>query len=210
MDSFHDALRRRLSLIDQSGQDQTTWQRLQSQREASKRLYEQRLAEGNAQLTSMRNQQSNASNMGAGFSYSGGGKVSTGNSTLDSFINSIATKESGNNYNARNKTSGAMGKYQIMPSNIIGNKRGWDYEVLGYDITPQQFMSSPQLQDQIAKAKLSQYYNKYGAAGAAIAWYAGPGAANKYKSSGYVSTSKQGAYPSINAYQQAILKGMGL
>jgi hypothetical protein len=34
------------------------------------------------------------------------------------FVNAIAGKESGGSYSARNPHSGAMGKYQIMPSNI--------------------------------------------------------------------------------------------
>jgi hypothetical protein len=128
-----------------------------------------------------------------------------GNSTFEKFVNAITGQESGGNYSARNKSSGAMGRYQIMPSNLGGRKSGWDYEALGYDVTHQQFMSNPKIQDAIARYKLQQYYNKYGAWGAAVAWYAGPGAvsrANKDKS--------QGAYPTIRQYANSILKRMGL
>jgi hypothetical protein len=70
-------------------------------------------------------------------------------------------------------------------------------------------MKSPEIQEKVATYKLQQYYNKYGAAGAAIAWYAGPGTANKFVNSGQVSKRIQnGGYPSVYAYMQAILNGM--
>ncbi len=133
----------------------------------------------------------------------GGGE--TGN-TFNSFRSAISAQESGGNYSARNSSSGAMGKYQIMPSNLGGKGSGWDYEALGVDITPQQFLSSPDLQEKIASFKLKQYYDKYGPAGAAVAWYAGPGAVAKSSN----STASQGAYPSISAYKNSILRKMGL
>jgi hypothetical protein len=120
---------------------------------------------------------------------------------LGAFINAIAGKESGGSYSARNSDSGAMGKYQIMPANIAG-PGGWDKEILGRNITPQQFMNNPQLQEQIARGKLTQYYNKYGAKGAASAWYSGD--PNKWR-----NTGSQGAYPSIYNYVMSILKAMG-
>lgn len=123
------------------------------------------------------------------------------------FINAIGGHESDDNYSARNPDTGAMGRFQIMPGNIAGSRRGWDYEALGRDISPGQFMHNPKLQDQIARYKLSQYYNKWGARGAAIAWYAGPGAL-RYSTSAL--SRKQGKYSSINAYANDILKRMGL
>ena len=94
-----------------------------------------------------------------------------------------------------------------MPANIRGNRRGWDYEALGRDVSEGEFMKNPQLQDQIARFKLQQYYNKYGAANAATAWYGGPGA---IKRSSAAKTKKQkGGYPSINSYAASILKRMG-
>ena len=130
----------------------------------------------------------------------------TGNRDFGSFINAISAQESGGNYGIQNKSSGAMGKYQIMPSNLGGKNSGWDFEALGYDVTPQQFLSTPALQEKIASYKLKQYYDKYGPAGAAVAWYAGPGAVSKSAS----STKSQGAYPSIDAYKKSILRRMGL
>jgi len=127
-----------------------------------------------------------------------------GGTDVDRFINSIAKKESGGNYGAVNKQSGAMGKYQVMPSNVAS----WSKQALGYSITPQQYLANPQLQDAIAQAKLREYYNRYGAAGAAVAWYAGEGNAQKYVKNPNGGWGKpQNGYPSIAAYVQAILGG---
>lgn len=117
-----------------------------------------------------------------------------GGSSFQKFINSIAKQESGGNYRAVNKSSGALGKYQIMPSNVPS----WSKEALGHSITPQQFLKSPNLQERVARSKLSYYFNKYGAAGAAKAWYGGEGAARRS------SNTRQGAYPSINAYASRV------
>lgn len=123
---------------------------------------------------------------------------------VGSFINAIASQESGGNYGAVNRTSGALGKYQIMASNISS----WSREALGRAVTPSQFLSSPQIQERVAQAKLASYYQKYGAAGAAIAWYAGPAAAQRYVSTGQISSASQGAYPSILSYVNQIMARM--
>lgn len=117
-----------------------------------------------------------------------------GGSAFQKFVNSIAKQESGGNYRAVNKSSGALGKYQIMPSNIAS----WSKEALGRSITPQQFLRNPNLQEKVARNKLSYYFNRYGAAGAAKAWYGGEGAARRS------SNTRQGAYPSINAYASKV------
>ncbi len=134
-----------------------------------------------------------------------GKKIPVKGNNFDSFLNAIVGQESGGNYNAINKDSGASGKYQIMPANIPQ----WSREALGRSVSLQQFRSSPKIQDAIASYMLRKYYNKYGAAGAAVAWYAGPGTAAKYvrNPSGY--NRRQGNYPSINAYAMSILQKMG-
>ncbi len=134
----------------------------------------------------------------------GGGSNPGG--SFGKFLAAISGQESGGNYGARNKDSGAMGKYQIMPGNITGKKSGWDYEALGRDISTSQFMASPQLQESIAQYKLKSYYEKYGAAGAAVAWYAGPGAVSSYMRGG--GNGSQGNYPTIRAYVNQILSRM--
>jgi hypothetical protein len=124
-----------------------------------------------------------------------------GKGDFASFVRAISGQESGGNYGAVNSDSGALGKYQIMPSNFSGSG-GWDMAALGREITTQQFLGSPSLQEKIAQYKLREYFNKYGARGAASAWYSGD--PNKYK-----NNSPQGGYPSIAAYVDSIIRKMG-
>lgn len=202
------ALEDRLNMINDSGTNQTTWQRIQSARDQANKARNDDLALQQKQVDAAKAAARNAAAMPGNVvqgavhptTINTGASGRSSNSAFDSFVNRISQQESGGNYGAVNRRSGAMGRYQIMPSNIRGTGRGWDYEVLGRDITTQQFMNSPQLQDQIARAKLQQYYDKYGPAGASIAWYAGPGAANRYAQSGYISKASQNGYPSVQSY----------
>lgn len=69
----------------------------------------------------------------------------------------------------------AYGKYQVLDSNIPT----WTKEVLGQEMTPQQFLQSPQAQDAVFKTKFGQYTQQYGSPEAAArAWFAGPGGMN--------------------------------
>lgn len=92
-----------------------------------------------------------------------------GSISFDAFFAAIAGQESGGNYNAINSRTGASGKYQIMPGNI----GPWSQQYLGRRISVGQFRSSPQLQEQLARSVLSEYFRKWGARGAAAAWYSG-------------------------------------
>jgi hypothetical protein len=196
--------RRRSQIINQGGVDATNY-------ESRKKLA--------AQAAWMERQQRNMNNMTArginvstgpgsqsqNSQYNGNIPNIAGGGSFEKFVNAITGKESGGNYNARNRDSGAMGRYQIMPGNIAGSRKGWDYEALGRDISTSQFMANPRLQDAIARYKLQQYFNKWGPRGAAIAWYAGPRAVNR------VNLNKsQGKYPTINQYANDILRRMGL
>lgn len=127
-----------------------------------------------------------------------------GGAKLKAFLQAISRQESGGNYQAKGvqTASGrAYGKYQILDSNFVG-KGGWDKETLGRDITLEQYLNSPKLQERMAQGKLSSYFNKYGAAGAAKAWYAGEGNHNTN------SNSPQYGGPSINAYAASVIKRM--
>jgi len=189
------ALKARLALIADKGQSQTTFQQLQQQRQQMK-----------AQAAAQRNLISNAAgtmqnlqNIGA----SGGGGA--GGDAFKKFLYAIGQQESGGNYNARNP-SGAIGKYQIMAANIPG----WSNQALGYTITAGQFAGSPELQEKVAEYHLQRLYNKYGPAGAAVAWYAGEGTAQKWLKAGgngYNGT-QAGGYPSINKYVQQLMARM--
>jgi hypothetical protein len=64
----------------------------------------------------------------------------------------------------------AYGAYQVMGANIPQ----WTQEVLGKSMSPEEFLRDPQAQDIVAKAKLAQYYQKYGSAeDVASAWFSG-------------------------------------
>lgn len=216
-----DSYMRRLSLIRDRGTAQNVWQASQSAIEANRKAFDEQMrmrraglqsasigydnynsiAQGGADLmgrvqASAGNQWNNNSPVGA-----------TSGNSLESFINAISAKESGGNYGAVNRHSGALGKYQIMPSNIPS----WSRAALGYQVTPAQFLASPQIQEQIARHHLASYYRAYGPAGAAIAWYAGPGAAQNYVRNGRISTrGEANGYPSVANYVNAILRQMGL
>jgi hypothetical protein len=123
------------------------------------------------------------------------------NRDFRAFIQAISGQESGGNYQAVNPDSGAAGKYQIMPANFV-NEGGWDRDALGRDISLQFYLNHPKTQERIARNKLREYYNNYGARGAASAWYSGD--PNKWRNS-----SPQGGYPSIAEYVNDIIRRMG-
>src|SRR4051812_14754410 len=84
---------------------------------------------------------------------------------IDGVLGKIAGTESGGDYGATNGRTGASGKYQIMPSNWPS----WSREAG----LPAGSKMTPANQEKVARFKLSQYVEKYGEQGAAVAWYAG-------------------------------------
>ena len=119
----------------------------------------------------------------------------------EAFINAIGGQESGGSYNAENSDTGAYGKYQILPSNWPE----WAEEAgIGADAP-----RTPENQEIVARFKLGQYYDKYGARGAAIAWYGGEGALNYSEEALNRKQGDNGEYPSINEYADEVLGRMG-
>ena len=90
-----------------------------------------------------------------------------------------------------------------MPFNFIGGSE-WDRKALGRDVTLQEFMGSPQIQDAIARWQLGNYLRQYGSAGAAVAWYGGPGSVKHM----YDKKTQAGGYPSLYDYWMSVLKKM--
>lgn len=90
----------------------------------------------------------------------------------------IASIESGGNYKAIGPATRtgdrALGKYQVMSANV----GPWSEEILGRKVSPQEFISNPEIQDKIFQGKFGQYTQKYGPEGAAKAWFAGEGGMN--------------------------------
>ena len=125
---------------------------------------------------------------------------SGGGNEFDNLVAAIGGQESGGNYNAKNGRTGASGKYQIMPDNWPS----WSREAglpAGAEMTPEN-------QEIVARFKLKQYYDKYGARGAAIAWYGGEGALS-YSANAMNKKQGNGDEPSINEYADSVLKRMG-
>lgn len=219
-DTSNAGFMKRLGMIDEIGnqQNQIAQESAARQKQARQNAIDLRLQQ--AKTDSVNKGTQNQKNMTAayktkvaqvGTSPVTAAKNATKGGDFETFKNAIAKQESGSSYSARNSMSGAMGKYQIMPSNIAGAGKGWDYTALGYDVSPAQFMASPQIQEKVANHFLQGYYNKYGPAGAAVAWYAGPNAAKKYTAGAAAGTNGQaGGHPSVSSYIQQILDKMGL
>lgn len=85
------------------------------------------------------------------------------------FLWAEGEQESGNNYLAENPNSGALGRWQVMPSNLPEwlPESGWRV------LTPSQFLHNHKAQDAVAWHILGGYYDKYGPGGAAAMWYSG-------------------------------------
>lgn len=192
-EGYDEAIRRRLSLINQWGDEANSYASQRAQAIQARRAAEQ---------AQMQQQQSYA---GEPTTYALQGTAKGDN--FNNFLRAIAKRESGGRYGVVNRDSGALGKYQIMP----GNVGPWSQAALGRRVSTSQFLKSPRLQEQIAQYQLRQYYNRYGAQGAAVAWYAGPGTAKKYlRAGGRGYNQPQGKYSSISAYALGILRDMGL
>ena len=65
----------------------------------------------------------------------------------------------------------AYGRYQVMGRNVPE----WTMAALGRAMTPEEFLASPEAQDAVFNHRFGGYIKKYGAEGAARAWFAGEG-----------------------------------
>lgn len=118
----------------------------------------------------------------AGNSTPSGTKMSGGDAPLSAAGKSISSIESGGNYAElgpvidKGSYAGdrAYGKYQVMGKNV----GPWTKETFGQEMTPEQFLQSPQAQEAVYKTKFGQLAQKYGPEGAARAWFAGEGGMN--------------------------------
>lgn len=136
----------------------------------------------------------------AGTTPAPGVDVTSVDNEREAFINAIGGQESGGNYNAVNGRTGASGKYQIMPENWSA----WAQEAgLSADAP-----MTPENQEIVARHKLGEYYDKYGARGAAMAWYAGEGSLN-YSEEALNRKQGKGDEPFINEYADQVLSRMG-
>lgn len=98
--------------------------------------------------------------------------------TVSNIMERLSSVESGGRYDALGPevTSGmyageqALGKWQVMP----GNLPDWSREALGREVTPDEFLSNPQLQDSIVRDRMSKIYDQYGnEEDVASVWFSG-------------------------------------
>lgn len=93
----------------------------------------------------------------------------------------------------------ALGRYQIMEANI----GPWSRDALGREVTPEEFLANPQMQDAIFDAKFGGYVNQFGPEGAAQAWFAGPGGVGKTDRQDVLGTS-------VGEYGQKFASALGM
>lgn len=118
--------------------------------------------------------------------------------SLEVLLWALGQQESGGSYSAVKRGSGAAGKYQVMPENI----GPWSLKYFGRQVTTQEFLHNPVVQEAVAHGVFGDYYRRYGDRGALAAWYSG----NPKRASDY---SHVGSGPSVGAYVDQVLGRTG-
>ena len=93
-------------------------------------------------------------------------------SGLPNWRDAIAKIEStgSGDYGALQQTTGAVGRYQVMPNNVAP----WTKAALGESLTPEQFRNDPDAQDKVFNDQFGKLVAKYGNPyDAASAWFTG-------------------------------------
>jgi hypothetical protein len=89
------------------------------------------------------------------------------------YADAVAGMESGGRYDAvgptHPKLGRALGKYQVMEANV----GPWTREVLGRELTGDQFLASREAQDAVFRTKFGQNVAKHGPADAFSMWHSG-------------------------------------
>jgi hypothetical protein len=124
-------------------------------------------------------------------------KSDTAGTSIDQFMSALAHVESHGSYTARNKSSGAYGKYQIMPANWAG----WAAKYLGNANAAQ----NPANQEKVAKGRITDYYKSLGGDWRAVAHAWLTGAGNK---AGDMNPSSWSA--ASRKYVDNVMAGVGL
>jgi hypothetical protein len=93
----------------------------------------------------------------------------------------------------------AYGLHQVMGANV----GPWSQQYLGRTLTPEQFLASPEDQKALFRAKFGEYAQQYGPAGAARAWFAGPGGMNRPGAKDPLGTS-------VASYENKFMNALGL
>ena len=78
-----------------------------------------------------------------------------------------------------------LGRYQVMEANLPQ----WSREALGREVSADEFLANPDIQDAVFDHKFGGYVQEYGPEGAAQAWFAGPGGVGEMDRSDVLGTS---------------------
>lgn len=133
-------------------------------------------------------------------------EAQSGEISLGKLMRAIATQESGGNHELINQGSGASGKWQVMPANIPS----WSMAALGREVSRQEFLSSPEIQQQVVKHRLGLYLKQESTPGrseeeiirrVASLWYSGQARLWNNTKPQY-SNGRQ--YPSIAEYTASV------
>lgn len=118
------------------------------------------------------------------------------------YANAISNNESGGNYAEVGPVTRtgdrAYGKYQVMGNNVPE----WTKQILGHEMTPQEFLRDPAAQEKVFQTKFGQYTQKYGPEGASKAWFAGEGGMHNPNAKDSLGTT-------VSAYAQKFNAGLG-
>lgn len=92
-----------------------------------------------------------------------------GTTEKEIFLQAERQQESSGNYTIVNPNSGALGAWQVMPSNLSG----WLTDSGQAQMSDYDYLHDVNAQNQLAWVILGGYYDKYGVRGAAAMWYSG-------------------------------------
>lgn len=117
--------------------------------------------------------------LGAVLGYGGAANDNRSGGGISAYAKAIQSIESSGNYGALGPITRtgdrAYGAYQIMGNNI----GPWSQAALGRTMSASEFLTDKGAQDAIFAHRFGGYVDKYGASGAAQAWFGGPGSVGK-------------------------------
>ena len=144
-------------------------------------------------------------------------------SEIDTLRTAIIGQESAGDPTIVNQDSGALGLGQVMPENLAPideygreiPKSGWDYEALGEDLTPVEFLADTNKQVQVINYQLGKLHQQQLAAGynkdetikrTAAAWYSGDPDLANLRNPQYWEGDMSKEYPSVAGYSESVLQ----
>ncbi len=145
--------------------------------------------------------------LGSLLGYTGAANDNRSAGGISAYAKAIQSIESSGNYGAlgpitRNGDR-AYGAYQVMGNNI----GPWSQAALGRTMSASEFLTDKGAQDAIFNHRFGGYVDKYGASGAAQAWFGGPGSVGKGGMGADVLGTTGNAY--VNKFNGALEKASG-